>query len=332
MNDGPEIYRLDIAADGPAPETFRNAVVAIGSFDGVHRGHQALISAAGALAAEIGSTAMVVTFEPHPRTVLRPEAPLFRLSQPSAKRALLGIAGATGIVEVVFDRTLAGLSPEDFVERVLVQRLAVRGVVIGEGFRFGQRRAGDAELLRSLGAANGFRVTTLPIVADAAGEIVSSGRIREALQRGDVPAANAALGFRWFVTGAVIHGDHRGRELGYPTANIVMPASTGLRHGVVAVSAHWEGGDAISGVASFGHRPMFGGGESLLEVHLFDRSDDLYGRELAVSFLAWLRAQENFESLDALIRQMDADSVAARAIAAAAGEGSMIDRALMAAT
>ncbi len=288
-------FVLDIADDAQAPETIRDGVVAIGSFDGVHRAHQALIQTASALAQEVGSRPIALTFEPHPRAVLQPGAPLFRLSQPSQKRALLGIAGAQGVVDIAFNRDLAALSPEEFVERVLVQRLGVSGVVVGEGFRFGRKRAGDTDLLAALGKTHGYRTATVQTVTDEAGNVISSGRVREALQEGDIAAANRLLGYRWFVVGKVVTGDKRGRELGYPTANVSLPAPIGLRHGIYAVSASWDGSHNVAGVASYGIRPTFGGGDALLEVHLFDRNDDLYGRAFAVTFLDWLRPEERFD-------------------------------------
>lgn len=321
-------FVLDVAAATQAPESVRGAVVAIGSFDGVHRAHQALIEAAATLAAERGTRPIALTFEPHPRSVLQPDAPLFRLTQPAQKRQLLGIVGAQGVIDVVFSRDLAVLSPEEFVERILVERLGVKGVVVGEGFRFGRKRAGDTDLLSALGEKHGYRVATVPTVMDGQGQVISSGRVREALQAGDIAAANRLLGYRWFVAGTVVTGDKRGRELGYPTANVALPAPIGLRHGIYAVAASWPGSHNVAGVASYGIRPTFGGGEALLEVHLFDRDDDLYGRAFAVTFLDWLRAEERFDSVEALIRQMDADSAAARAINATAGGGSEIDRAL----
>ena len=247
-------FVLDIADDAKAPNAVRGGVVAIGSFDGVHRAHQALIQAAATLAQEIGAQPIALTFEPHPRAVLQPDAPLFRLTQPAQKRALLGIAGAKGVVDVAFSRDLAALTPEEFVERILVEQLGIKGVIVGEGFRFGRKRAGNTELLAMLGETHGYRVVTVPTVTDEAGAVISSGRVREALQEGDIVTANRALGYRWFVVGTVVAGDKRGRELGYPTANISLPAPIGLKHGIYAVAARWQGGHNLAGVASFGIR------------------------------------------------------------------------------
>ena len=326
MTDRPpiEVFRLDIADDAPVPAALRGGAVAIGNFDGVHRGHQALIRTA----AGTGAPPIAATFEPHPRAVLQPGASHFRLNQPATRNRLLAIAGAEGIVEIAFHRDLAALSAEAFARTVLAERLGARFVVVGEGFRFGNRRAGDTDLLAALGRELGFEVRVLPPVTDETGEIISSGRARDALRHGMIDLANAVLGYRWFVQGTVVAGDRRGRELGYPTANIALPDPIELRHGIYAVTARWDGGTPLPAIASYGVRPVFEGSEPLLEVHLFDRDDDLYGRELTIAFLAWLRPEENFESVDALIRQMDADSAAARAIHAETSPGSRIDVAL----
>ncbi len=324
-------FGLDIATEDRPPPLLRGGALAIGSFDGVHKAHQALIAAAVRVGGALDAPPLALTFEPHPRSVLRPDAPIFRLLAATSRRTLLGIAGAKGIVEIAFTRDLAGLPPETFVQSVLAERLEAKAVIVGEGFRFGSRRAGDVDLLRALGMEFGFEVEVLPVVTDAAGQTISSGRVREALRDGEIAIANAILGYRWFVVGTVASGDKRGRELGYPTANIHPEPAIDLRHGVYAVTARWDGGRPLPAIASYGVRPTFGGAEPILEVHLFDRSDDLYGRELTVSFLEWLRPEESFPSTEALILQMDADSRRARAILAASDAGSPIDQALVAA-
>lgn len=302
--------------------------MAVGNFDGVHLGHQALIARSKDAARSLGTLPLALTFEPHPRSVLQPDAPFFQLLHRRERRRLLMIAGAKRVVEIAFTSAVAELSPEVFVEDVLVRRLKPMAVSVGEGFRFGHRRSGDTELLAALGSRYGFDVEVLPAVHDGSGRLVSSGRVRDALRNGDVGAANAVLGYRWFVEGTVVTGAKRGRELGYPTANIRIPAETDIRRGIYAVKVSWKGHAPLPGIASFGIRPMFDGDEPLLEVHLFDRSDDLYGRELVVSFFAWLRPEETFESIELLIQQMDADSLRARAILAAADSGSWIDEAM----
>jgi riboflavin kinase/FMN adenylyltransferase len=316
------------ATEGEVADDFRNRVVAIGSFDGVHRGHRALLGEAIRAAEGLSTKPIALTFEPHPRTVLQPEAPFFRLTPPAAKRVLLGLAGAEGIVEIQFDHALAALSAEEFADRLLHQRLAIRGVVVGEGFRFGNRRTGDVALLEELGGRFGFSVTVTSLANTDDGERASSGRVRSALAEGAIAEANKVLGYRWFVTGTVTHGDGRGRELGYPTANVGLTSPIGLSHGIYAVSARTPGSPMRPGVASYGVRPMFNGDTAVLEVHLFDFAGDLYGSDIAVFFHAKLRNEEKFPSMAALIRQMDVDSANAKIILAEAGGGTSIDQAL----
>jgi riboflavin kinase/FMN adenylyltransferase len=321
--------RLDLTDSTPLPLHFQGCSLAVGNFDGVHIGHQALIVKSESSGRSLGALPLALTFDPHPREVLQPNAPFFQLLDPSARRRLLMIAGARRVVEIEFTPAVAELSPEAFVEDILVQRLKPKAVSVGEGFRFGRRRTGDTALLTALGLRFGFTVEVLPTVNDEADCLVSSGRVRDALRDGDVVGANAVLGYRWFISGTVVTGDKRGRELGYPTANIRIPVESDIRHGIYVVAVSWDGQTPLPGIANFGIRPMFGGGEPLLEVHLFDRTDDLYGRELTVSFFAWLRPEDTFESIDLLIQQMDADSLQARAILAAADSGSWIDGAML---
>ena len=321
-------HQLNVSRSASVPERARGAFVAIGAFDGIHRGHQGLIEATRLLAAEFGSAAIALTFEPHPRTFFRPDEPVFRLTPSEAKSTLFGIVGVADVVEIDFNASLARLSPEAFVRSVLVDGLSVRGVVVGEGFRFGNKRLGDTTTLQKLGRDLGFHVQTLAPVIDGAGTIISSGLVREALRAGNISAANAALGYRWFVTGKVVEGSRRGRELGYPTANLRPPAAFGLRFGIYVVSTRLGNGTEMAGVASFGVRPTFDGEEPLLEVHLFDFDGDLYGRDMNVLFHSWLRPEERFDSREALISQMESDSAEARSVHAGLGSGSEIDRAL----
>lgn len=328
LRDDPPTLRMSLGDATAIPDRFRNGVIAMGTFDGVHLGHQQLVASAGAMAEESGTNAIAFTFEPHPRALFQPDAPLFRLTDPASRRSLLAIAGATGIVEVAFDRDLAALGPEEFFEEILMERLAVRGVTIGDAFRFGKGRAGDADTMRALGDRHGVGIRALPPVCDPSGEMISSGRVRDALRSGDVAAAAELLGYRWFVTGKVIPGDRRGRELGYPTANIALSPAPELALGIYAVTAHLGSSVTNIGVASFGVRPTFGGGEPLLEVHLFDFEGDLYGQDVAIVFHSWIRGEEKFSSVEALVRQMDKDSAQARAVLTAAYPSGKVDRAL----
>lgn len=321
------LARLSVEDVAPVPDALRGAVVAIGSFDGVHLGHQSLIAKAKEHALGTTAPAVALTFNPHPRRFFRPDQPIFLLNDIEARRELLGIAGADGVVEANFDAALAALEPSEFIARVLIDRLAVSGVVVGEGFRFGRGRSGDAAILRAEGSRLGFAVETLPPVTDPGGEVVSSGRIRDALREGDIAAAETKLGYRWFVSETVVHGDQRGRELGFPTANLALSDSCALRFGIYAVTVHWDGKSA-EGVASYGVRPTFGGGQPLLEVHLFDFAGDLYDARMTVVFRGWIREERNFSSVEALIDQMNHDAAEARRQLREGAGPSRVDRAL----
>jgi riboflavin kinase / FMN adenylyltransferase len=302
-----------------APGTaLRGAVVAIGNFDGVHRGHRAVIAAAQARAKALGAPAAVLTFEPHPRAFFNPGEPLFRLTDERAKLRLLAACGLDGAIVLTFDAALAALTADEFVGRILVEHLAIRGAVIGFNFHFGMHRAGSPEFLAAEGQKHGFTVDVVPRFEDG-GHPVSSGPIRMALAAGRVAEAAELLGYPWFVSGTVIHGDKRGRELGFPTANLQLDAACGLRHGIYAVRVA-AGGRRYDGVASFGRRPMFENGTVLLEVFLFDFAGDLYGATIDVAFIEWLRDEQVFASAEELVRQMQDDARRAReALASAPG-------------
>ena len=299
-----------IVRDGVGDDALRGAVVAIGNFDGVHRGHRAVIATARERATGLGKPAAVLTFEPHPRAFFNPQEKLFRLTDEAAKLRLLAHAGIDGAIVLTFDAALASLSAEEFVSRILVERFAVSGAVIGFNFHFGTSRAGTPEFLAAEGRKRGFAVDVVPPFEDN-GRAVASGPIRSALAVGKVNEAAEFLGYPWFVTGEVVHGDKRGRELGFPTANLVLDASCGLRHGIYAVRVG-IGGRRYDGVASFGRRPMFDTGTVLLEVFLFDFAGDLYGQTIDVAFIAWLREEAGFASVDALVQQMQDDVRRAR--------------------
>jgi riboflavin kinase / FMN adenylyltransferase len=285
-------------------------VVAIGNFDGVHRGHRAVIAAAQERADAIHRPAAVVTFEPHPRSFFQPDEPSFHLTTEAAKLRLLSATGLNGAIVLNFNAALANLSAEEFVERILVDRLAITGAVIGFNFYFGKERRGSPEFLEAQGALHGFPVTVVPPFHHH-GKRVSSGAVRDALAAGHIAEANDLLGYPWFITAQVVHGDKRGRTLGYPTANLRLGPDCGLKHGIYAVRVG-VGGSRYDGVASFGRRPMFDSGVVLLEVFLFDFSGDLYGAALDVAFIAWIRPEMNFDNIDDLIRRMDEDSRQAR--------------------
>jgi riboflavin kinase/FMN adenylyltransferase len=311
--------------DAPGLDRLLGAVVAIGNFDGVHRGHRAVVAAALERARGLRRPAAAVTFEPHPRLVLRPGEPLFRLTEAQAKLRLLAATGLDGVLVMTFDAALAALSAETFITRVLVERLAIAGATIGFDFHFGKNRAGSPAFLAEMGRRFGFPVDVMPPLEDE-GRPVSSSVIRSALSAGRVVEAAELLGYPWFVTATVIHGDKRGRDLGYPTANIRLDKNCGLKHGIYAVRVGRQGqgsqGDEdqprFDGVASFGRRPTFDNGAPLLEVFLFDFKGDLYGAALDVAFIGFIREELKFDSVATLVRQMDDDSAKARAALAAA--------------
>jgi riboflavin kinase/FMN adenylyltransferase len=286
------------------------AVVAIGNFDGVHRGHRAVIDAALRRAHAFGGKAAALTFTPHPRLFLRPQEPLFQLSSERNKLRLLAASGLSGAFVMTFDAALASTSAQDFVERILVGALGIGGAAIGFDFHFGKNRTGSPAFLTEQGARLGFPVDIVPPLEDE-GRPVSSGAVRAALAAGRVVEATELLGAPWFATGDVIHGDKRGRELGFPTANLRLDPSCGLKHGIYAVRVD-VAGKRHDGVASFGRRPMFDDGAPLLEIYLFDFDGDLYGRTIDVAFIGWIRHEQKFESVDILKRQMASDASQAR--------------------
>ncbi|HWM82576.1 MAG TPA: bifunctional riboflavin kinase/FAD synthetase [Pseudolabrys sp.] len=301
-------------AEDVAPGGLSGAVLAIGNFDGVHRGHRAVIGAAQARARALARPSAVLTFEPHPRSFFRPQEPVFRLSDRRAKLRLFAGLGLDGAIIMRFDAVLSGLSAEDFVDRILVERFGIAGAVIGYDFHFGRQRAGSPAFLREAGERHGFSVDIVPALQDE-GRPVSSGAVRAALAAGRVVEAAELLGAPWFVSGPVIHGEKRGRDLGFPTANIRLDPACDLRHGIYAVRVGLDG-RRYDGVASFGRRPTFDNGAPLLEVFLFDFAGDLYGRDIDVAFIGWIRDEVRFEGVEALRAQMIDDADNARAVLA----------------
>ena len=308
---------LIVVRDGAHPDALTGGVVAIGNFDGVHRGHRAVIAAAVDRAMALGRPAVALTFEPHPRLLLRPHEPMFRLSDESAKLRLLAATGLDGAVVLTFEPALAALSAKDFIARILVGRLAVAGAAIGFDFHYGKDRSGSPGFLLEEGRRHGFPAEIVPPLEDE-GRAVSSSAIRAALAAGRVVEAAELLGNPWFVSAPVVHGDARGRELGYPTANLKLDPGCGLKFGIYAVRVG-VAGLRYDGVASFGRRPTFDDGPPLLEVHLFDFSGDLYGASIDVAFLAWIRSELKFTSVAELIRRMDEDCRLARSALARSG-------------
>ncbi|MGR3322828.1 MAG: bifunctional riboflavin kinase/FAD synthetase [Pseudooceanicola sp.] len=300
-------------------EADRGASAAIGNFDGVHLGHQAVIDLARKAGAENGAPLGVVTFEPHPRQVFAPDAPPFRLTGPQARAHRLEKLGVEVLYELNFNRALAGLSPEDFARNVIVDGLGLRHVVVGADFHFGKGRAGDVETLKAFGDEMGFGVTVAELL-EGDGACVSSTAIREALSDGRPRDAAAMLGHWHRIEGPVVRGDQRGRDLGYPTANMRLDGLHRPKFGVYAVLVDVLDGPhagAYGGAASLGVRPQFGGAVPNLETYLFDFKGDLYGSQISVGLVEFLRPEAKFDSLDGLIAQMEADCARARDILAA---------------
>ncbi len=297
------------------PPEARGAVLALGNFDGVHRGHQVIIGRAVADAKRAGRPSGVVLFEPHPRVFFQPDAPHFRLTPLDEKLAVLDGLGLDIAIVLPFDAALASLDAERFIEDILVGALAVAEVVIGYHFFFGCNRGGSAETLKAAGAAHGFAVTIVEPVAER-GEPFSSTAIRLLLAEGDVRGAAEALGRPWRVKGPVIGGAKRGTGLGFPTANVALPKGTALGHGIFAVRVSLDG-RALDGAAYLGTRPTFDDGMPVLEVFLFDFDEGIYGRDIEVSFIDKVRDDRKFSSADELVAQMEKDCDKARAILAA---------------
>jgi riboflavin kinase/FMN adenylyltransferase len=330
MRSGAHLTALTPYPLDQVPPALTGGVVAVGNFDGLHGGHRALLELARGEAARHGVPVSVLTFEPHPRTVFRPEQPVFRLTPLPAKARLLKALAIDGLVVADFTRAFSAITARAFVEDILVGRLKLAAAVVGFNFHFGKGREGTPTVLAEAGKRDGFSVTIVDQVCETNGEPVSSSAIRDDLAKGDVAAANAHLGYRWFVIGEVVAGDRRGRELGYPTANILLPADCRLRHGIYAVRMQRAGGAILDGVASYGRRPTFDNGPPVLEVFLFDFSGDLYGKEVAVSFVSWIRPELKFDSVNALVAAMRRDVEIARASLAGAGQGTALDKALAA--
>ena len=312
-----------IATDpkGP-PAGLEGAVFAIGNFDGAHLGHRAVISRTKQLAAELGAPSAVLTFEPHPADFFAGRPVVFRLTPSAVKARALEEFGLDGAVILTFDANLAALPAEEFVTRMLVERLGVAAVVVGWDFHFGKGRSGSPAFLKDAGVRHGFRVDIIEKVEAYEGsstEAVSSTAIRRALEAGDVEAAARFLGRDYAIIGAVISGQKLGRALGVPTANIALEPSNRLAHGIYAVRVFVDG-ERFGGVASFGTRPTVDNGPPLLETHLFDFDGDLYGREIEVAFVKRIRGEQKFDSLDALVVEMNRDKEKARAILANRGE------------
>jgi riboflavin kinase/FMN adenylyltransferase len=298
------------------PPGLERAVYAIGNFDGMHRGHQAVIERAVSLARTRAVPSAILTFEPHPADYFAGHPVAFRLTPPEIKARISANLGLSGIVFFSFDYVLASMSADEFIAKVLVARLGVTAVVVGFDFHFGKGRSGSSSSLSEAGSRYGFAVEIVAKVEHRTGEssrVVSSSAIRYALERGGLAAAASGLGRNYAISGKVISGRQLGRTLGVPTANITLEATNRLAHGIYAVVVRTEG-RTFPGVASFGTRPTVDNGPPLLEVHLLDFRGNLYGSEIEVEFIERIREERKFESLQSLVAEMERDKERARTI------------------
>jgi riboflavin kinase/FMN adenylyltransferase len=308
-----------ITGSTPIPESCRGAVVAIGNFDGVHRGHQELLEIAQAEASRLGRPWGVVSFEPHPRTYFRPTEPVFRLTPEALKSRLVAALGASFMVVMPFDGALADLDPEAFVEQHLIERLNVAHVVSGYDFHFGKGRKGSPATMTVLGQERGFGVTIVDQVTDEGDQHspFSSSAIRQALRHGHVADAARELGYHWSVLGEVVYGDQRGRTIGFPTINIILDKGADPFRGIYAVKvrdANLKGAISCPGAGYFGDRPTFDTGRTFLEVYLIGFDGDLYGRQMLVEFIELIRPDQRFGSIAELTDQMKKDCANSLAI------------------
>jgi len=296
------------------PDALRGAVVALGNFDGFHRGHQAVAGEAIRWAREEGRPSIVATFEPHPVRFFKPDVEPFRLTTLEQRQELYLAAGATAMLVFHFDGELSSTSAEDFVASLLHESIGAAGVVTGEDFTFGKGAAGNRAMLEDMGAAHGIDARTVPAVLDG-GEVISSSRVRKALRGGKPQLAAELLSRPFAIRGIVEHGDKRGREIGYPTANLSVERYLRPKFGVYAVTGRiLSSGEELKGAANLGIRPQFSPAKELLEPYFFDFSGDLYGQEVEVSFHHFLRPEAAFDSLEELTAQIERDCDQARGL------------------
>lgn len=301
-----------ISSRDPIPDVLRGGIAALGNFDGFHLGHQAVAGEAIAQAKAEGRPAIIATFDPHPVRYFTPDAPPFRLTTLDQRQRLFEAAGADAMLVFEFDAELAGTSAEDFIDKLLIERLGLAGIVTGEDFTFGKKRGGNINVLRERGGAQGLSSRAVGPVTDAGG-VISSSRIRDALRSGDLATANRLLTRPFAVEAPVQHGDKNGRLLGFPTANMDLGKYLRPRYGVYAVRGRLPDGRLLDGAANVGIRPQFEPPKELLEPHFFDFAEDLYGQTIEVEFHAFLRPEGKYDSLDALIAQIAKDCEDAKA-------------------
>ena len=303
------MQRLTLA--GGVPDSLKGSILALGNFDGFNLGHQAVVSRAVARAFHERRPVIVATFDPHPVRFFKPDLPPFRLTNLDQREALFAHAGADAMLVFEFNEELRSTSAEDFVDDLLAKRIGAAAVVTGDDFGFGKGRTGNVEVLKRLAAERGIAAEAVaPVVLD--GVRVSSGRIREALVAGDTATATHLLTRDFTIEGVVERGDARGRELGYPTANLSLGDYQRPKYGIYAVRVTLDDGSEHPGVASLGVRPTFEPPRELLEAHLFGFDGDLYGRKIEVALHAFIREERKFESADALVAEMRNDEAQAR--------------------
>jgi len=298
------------------PEDLKGAAVAVGAFDGVHRGHQAVIASAREASDRLGVPLGVVSFHPHPRRLFQPDAAPFGIQTPEQMARALEALGVDRLYLLPFDRDMAGLTDEAFARQVLSEGLGIKHAAVGFDFTFGKGRSGSPDLLTQYGQTLGFSVSVTERKDDADGLKLSSSAIREALKAGDMDRANAILGRPFAIEGEVIHGEKRGRTIGIPTANIAMPAYMRPAYGVYATRTRLPDGRVFGGVANLGIRPMYEIEEPLLEVWLFDFNESLYGLTLETELVAFLRPEMKFDGLETLKVQIEEDTRQAREVLA----------------
>jgi riboflavin kinase / FMN adenylyltransferase len=304
---------IRLTHDQPLPEQLAGSVLALGNFDGFHLGHQAVVNRAIALGFHERRPVMIATFDPHPVRYFKPDAAPFRLTSLDQRERHFASAGADAMLVFSFDEQLAGTSAEDFVSEILAKRLGIAGVVTGQDFTFGKGRGGNAATLGELGKGNGIIAEAVaPVLLE--GEPVSSSRIRAALAAADPGTATNLLTRPFSVEGIVEFGNGRGRDFGYPTANLSLGRYVRPAYGIYAVRVRLDDGSEHDGVASFGIRPMFEPAHELLEVYIFDWDGDLYGRNIEIGLIAYIRNESRFESVDALVSRMREDESEARRI------------------
>lgn len=294
-------------------DELRGAIIALGNFDGFHKGHQAVAQTAIDWAKAEGRPAIIATFDPHPVRHFQPDAPPFRLTTLDQRERLFTAAGADAMLVFEFGSELASTTAKDFVTKLLVERFGAAGIVTGEDFTFGKGRAGNIAVMKQLGAPLGLSTKAVGPVSDRT-EVISSSRIREALKAGDCETATALLTRPFAIEGPVIHGDKNGRKLGYPTANIDIDHYLRPKYGIYAVKGRLPDGRVVNGAANLGIRPSFDPPKELLEPYFFDFSEDLYGQTVEVELHHFLRGEAKFDDLDALMAQMAIDCDKARAI------------------